>query len=136
MENKPQWLTIAIVKDGALSTQQRFYFLDLLREEMVDYLTAGYGAGNWLITLTADLPAGFSPESYTLENGKLVKASEELIASRQAASLAAYNEGQRVLREAEYRASTDPRVLEMIADADPAIAAMKADIRARHPYKS
>lgn len=90
---------------------------------------------DYLIIPISDLPAGFSPESYTLENGKLVKASEELIASRQAASLAAYNEGQRALREAEYRASTDPRVLELIADADPAIAAMKADIRARYPYK-
>lgn len=91
---------------------------------------------DYLIIPISDLPADFSPETYTIENGKLVKASEELIASRQAASLAAYNEGQRVLREAEYRASTDPRVLELIADADPEIAAMKADIRARHPYKS
>lgn len=134
--NPLQWITIATVKDGTLSTQQRLYFVDLLIDEMSEFLNSEYGLENWSITPTEGLPADFLPESYTIENGKLVKASEELIASRQAASLAAYNEGQRALREAEYRASTDPRVLELIADADPEIAAMKANIRARYPYKS
>lgn len=133
--NTPQWLTIATVKDGALSTHQRLYFLNLLREEMSEHLNAEYGAGSWLIIPTAELPADFNPETYTIENGELVKASTEVIASREAAANEAYNERQRLAREAEYRAITDPRVMELIADANPAIAALKDEIRANHPYK-
>lgn len=94
-----------------------------------------FGAGNWVITPTAELPADFNPETYTIENGVLVKASAEQIAEREAIAAAAYNEQQRSLREAEYRATTDPQVIELLADATPEIAAIKAQIREKHPYK-
>lgn len=91
--------------------------------------------GNMVIVDPSDLPADFSIETYTIENGELVKASPEVIAEREAAARAAYNEAQRLKREAEYRATTDPRVLEIIADSTPSIAALKDAIREKYPYK-
>lgn len=74
-------------------------------------------------------------EQMTIVDGELVKASADVIAQRQAAATEAYNEQQRRAREAEYRATTDPRVMELIADATPEIAALKAQIREKYPYK-
>lgn len=126
MNTQPQWLTIATVKDGALSTHQRLYFLDLMREEMPDYL----------IIPTAELPIDFSEETYTISDGQLVPASGDVIAQRQAAATIAYNEQQRVLRESEYRAVTDPKVIELLADSTPEIAVLKDEIRKKYPYKA
>lgn len=131
----PKKITIATVKDGGLSTYQRLYWLDKLIVEMSEPLDTDYGAGNWAIVPTDELPADFSVETYTIENGQLVPASPEVIAEREAAKRAAFNEAQRLKREAEYRATTDPRVLEIIADSTPSMVAMKDAIREKYPYK-
>lgn len=89
----------------------------------------------WLIVDPDELPSDFSVESYTLKDGELVRASADVIAEREAKAREAYNERQRALREAEYRATTDPQVIELLADATPEIAALKAQIREKYPYK-
>lgn len=89
----------------------------------------------WLIVDPAELPADFSVETYTIVNGELVKASADVIAEREAKKREAYNEQQRLARQAEYRAVTDPQVIEMLADTTPEIAALKEAIRAKYPYK-
>lgn len=102
---------------------------DWTREEM------DYNPAVWACVAPSDLPADFSVETYTIEHGVLIKASPEVIAEREAAARAAYNEAQRARREAEYRATTDPRVLELIADSTPSIAALKDAIREKYPYQ-
>lgn len=89
----------------------------------------------WLILDPDAMPEDFSVVDYTIENGQLVKASAVLIAERDAKAKAAYNEQQRQLREVEYRALADPITLELIADANPAIVAIKNEIRDKYPYQ-
>lgn len=87
---------------------------------------------------TAFIEVGSEPADWQNMNvvgGELVRASAEQIAEREATAAAAYNERQRALRQAEYRAITDPQVIELLADATPEIAALKAQIREKHPYK-
>lgn len=88
---------------------------------------------------TALVEVGREPDNWqdmNVVNGELVRASAEVIASREAKAREAYNERQRALREAEYRAVTDPRVIEMLADTTPEIAAIKSKIREKYPYKA
>lgn len=102
---------------------------DWTREEM------DYNPAVWACVAPSDLPADFSVETYTIEHGVLIKASPEVIAEREAAKRAAFNEAQRLKRETEYRAMTDPLVLELIADSTPSMVAMKDAIREKYPYK-
>lgn len=136
-----QHTTTLTVQGTKLGMQQRPCDTDKLREDLRVYYDKTYGHGNWLIAPMSELPSEFATDpraaqqTYTIENGELVKASPEVIAEREAAARAAYNEAQRLKREAEYRAVTDPRVLELIADSTPEIAALKDAIREKYPYK-
>lgn len=82
---QPQWLTTATVKDGMLTTTQRLYWEDKLRDEMASFFDQEYGAGNWLIVQTDELPKDFSTDTYTVENGQLVPASAEVLEARRKA---------------------------------------------------
>lgn len=131
---KPNWLTIAVVNNNQLVTFGRFYDRKLLLQEISDRYNESYGS-QWSVVLTGELPDDFSVETYTIEKGHLVKASAEIIAERKAVATATYNEQQRKLRESEYRAVTDLKALEVIADSTTTILAIKEEIRAKYPYK-
>lgn len=81
-QKQPQWLTTATVQNGLLVTSQRLYFEDRLREEIGPTLEQVYGPGNWLIVPTDDLPEGYDPATYTIKDGQLVPASDEVMALR------------------------------------------------------
>lgn len=81
-QQQPEWLTIVTVNDGTLTTQERLYWRDKLIEEMREYLDGEYGAGNWTIVPTAELPTEFTPETFTIVDGVLVPAPEEVLAAR------------------------------------------------------
>lgn len=78
MSNKPQWLTVVTVKDGALSAYERFYWLDKLINERTSKFDSDYGSGNWMIALTTELPQIFATDlraacqTYTIVGGELV----------------------------------------------------------------
>lgn len=104
--NTPQWITTAAVKDGALSTHQRLYFLDLLKQEMTDHLDTEYGTGNWLMLPTDELPADFSTETYTVIDGRLVPANTEVLDARAAVKAKAAAEVE-IAELKQYLADTD-----------------------------
>lgn len=128
-------ITILINQSATLLRLDEPMSKDLIISERAESYNAVYGIGNWAIVPTDELPADFSVETYTIENGQLVPASPEVIAEREAAKRAAFNEAQRLKREADYRAMTDPLVLELIADSTPSMVAMKDAIREKYPYQ-
>lgn len=106
-EKRPLWLTIATVKDGMLNTYGRYYYEDMLRKEQSEWLDREFGPGNWTMLPTDNLPEGFGPATYTVENGQLVPASAEVLEARREAENARETEAVRSAREARYRTETD-----------------------------
>lgn len=98
-QQQPKWLTIATAKDGMLSTSQRLYFEDMLREEMAEYFDREYGPGNWLITPTDQLPKGYDPMAYTISAGQFIPALGEVLAVRAEAEKARKAEALRAKRD-------------------------------------
>lgn len=131
---EPIWITTIVIKDGELSTSQRLDHLDMFIEEMAKVFNEDYGAGNWVIMATDELPDDFSGQDYDIMGGQLIRSSAERIMARKADATAAHNEQQRISREAEYRRLTDIKVMELMSEANPEIAAIKATIREKYPY--
>lgn len=80
----------------------REYDLETLKKEITGLFNNEYGTGNWAVIPTTDLPADFSVDTYTIENGELVRASDELIADRLHIKALAQREAIRAQREARY----------------------------------
>lgn len=102
MKKQPQWLTIATLRDGMLSSVQRLYYEDMLRGEMAEFLNQEHGSGNWIITPTYNLPESFDPATYTIENGHLLLASDQVLMARKAVKLQAEHESIRAERQRLY----------------------------------
>ena len=100
-------------------------------------LQADFPNSNWAILPLDELPENW--HEMTIVDKKLVPATPEVIAERQALKLTADTESVRVARESRYKSDTDPlmvSVIEEFAKANPDNEACKAWLSAKETVKA
>lgn len=134
MKTKIQYTSILFMQDIFMSRIELSMPVPL-SDDSITSCNQRYGPGGWVAIPSNELPSDFSELTYAICKGELVRASAELVAGREAKATQTHNEQQRLSREAEYRRVTDIKVMELISEANPEIAAIKATIREKYPYK-
>lgn len=96
---------LALISNSKCCLSLETHFGRTADEFSRDILDEIFGTNSWVCCNEDDLPTDFSCATYTIENGELVKASDEVMTARAAAKIAEQNA---TIRETRRRLYDDP----------------------------